>query len=391
MPVRFLHALARAVAALALYEAGHPAREHAIDAAYDALLRLLETRADLRFTFLDGDVLCGSEPLRELGEWDWGSRLSGAGIQRLEFAADVTREELDELLEEISRRLTFGGASSAEQRQTRMPRIRFGTAELAGDRDVDTRVDEDAAQRGVPRFTYPLTEEAETVQWVHDEVQSKQLLHLGEAEAIVRSLTVAMHGDREMLIPLMRLREFDEYTTTHALNVSVLAMALTEFLGLPPRDVRTFGVAGLLHDIGKVKIPREILTKPGKLTDEERAIINSHTVEGARIIIQTQDQLDLAAVVAYEHHVMIDGGGYPDMRFRRECHYASRIVHVCDVYDALRTKRPYRDAWEAARVISYIDEKAGTEFDARIAEAFIRMMQKWEGRVARVTLNGDTT
>jgi putative nucleotidyltransferase with HDIG domain len=192
-----------------------------------------------------------------------------------------------------------------------------------------------------------------------------------------------------VFIPLLQLRQFDEYTTTHALNVSVLSMALTEFLQLSPRDVRTFGIAGLLHDIGKVSIPREILIKPGKLTPAEREIINTHTVEGARIIIQTQDQLELAAVVAYEHHIMIDGGGYPAMRYRRDCHYASRIVHVCDVYDALRTKRPYRDAWEAERVLAYMAEHAGGEFDVVIAESFVRMMRSLETRVTRVTEAGE--
>jgi putative nucleotidyltransferase with HDIG domain len=264
--------------------------------------------------------------------------------------------------------------------------IRFGSVGLSSD-DVLIDVPEDFDN--LPASGRSLTEEADTLRWLHDEVHDRQLLHLAEAETVVRSLSVAMHGDRSMLIPLLQLKQFDEYTTTHALNVSVLSMALTEFLKLPVRDVRTFGIAGLLHDIGKVSIPREILVKPGKLTPEEREIINSHTVEGARIIIRTQDQLDLAAVVAYEHHIMIDGGGYPVMRYRRDCHYASRIVHVCDVYDALRTKRPYRDAWEAERVLSYITERAGTEFDATIADAFVRMMQSLETRVTRMTEAGD--
>jgi putative two-component system response regulator len=138
-------------------------------------------------------------------------------------------------------------------------------------------------------------------------------------------------------------------------------------------------VAGLLHDIGKVRIPHDILTKPGKLTPEERNIMNMHTVDGARIIIETEEQLDLAAVVAYEHHIMIDGGGYPQLAFPRDCHYASKIVHVCDVYDALRTNRPYRDAWDSEKVIAYIEEKAGSEFDAELAQSFVGMIRNFEG------------
>ena len=92
-----------------------------------------------------------------------------------------------------------------------------------------------------------------------------------------------------------------------------------------------------------------MLTKPGKLTDEERADHERHPVDGARIILQSDEDLDLAAVVAYEHHIMLNGGGYPPCTIGGECALASRLVHVCDVYDALRTKRPYRDAWEPRR------------------------------------------
>ncbi|MGH7446938.1 MAG: HD-GYP domain-containing protein [Longimicrobiales bacterium] len=383
--VRFLHTFAQAVAAMALYREGHPARERAIDATDDWLHRALEVQPRLQFTFLPDEVICGSEPLRELADWDWSRRLAGAGIQRLEFDDTVTRDDLEDFLDEVAARLTLAAVHSSEARQMRPGSIRFGSVGLQGDEvliDVPEQFDE------LPLSGYSLTEEADTLRWLHDEVNDTRQLHLAEAETVVRSLSVAMHGDRDVLIPLLQLRQFDEYTTTHALNVSVLSMALTEFLQLPPRDVRTFGIAGLLHDIGKVSIPREILVKPGKLTPTEREIINTHTVEGARIIIQTQDQLDLAAVVAYEHHITIDGGGYPAMRYRRDCHYASRIVHVCDVYDALRTKRPYRDAWEAERVLAYIAERAGSEFDAVIAESFVRMMRSLETRVTRVTEAG---
>jgi putative nucleotidyltransferase with HDIG domain len=192
---------------------------------------------------------------------------------------------------------------------------------------------------------------------------------------------MAMHGDTEMILPLLQLREFDEYTTTHSLNVSVLTMALAESLGLAQQDVRTFGIAGLLHDLGKVNVPQEILNKPGKLTDEERTIMQGHPVAGAKLIIESGRRLDLAAAVAHEHHIMINGHGYPACHYRRDCHKASKLVHVCDVYDALRTKRPYRDAWEAERVLTYIEERAGTEFEPDAATAFVRMMRKVEGGV----------
>ena len=379
-PALFLTALAQSVATMGLYTEGHPARERVIDSAYQALLDLQTRLPRPVFTFLGDEIVCGTEPVRELRAWDWADRLASAGVQRLEFDADVSREDFEEFLEEVLARLTSTSAPSAEARQLRNTRIRFGTVGVRGETG-DVPVSATAA-------SFSLNAEADTIRWLHQQLQHDQQLHLAEAEAVVRSLSVAMHGDRQMIIPLLQLRSFDEYTTTHSLNVAVLAMALAEHRGLGPADVRAFGVAGLLHDIGKVRIPHDILTKPGKLTPEERDIMNMHTVDGARIIIETEEQLDLAAVVAYEHHIMIDGGGYPSLAFPRDCHYASKIVHVCDVYDALRTTRPYRDAWESERVVSYIEERAGTEFDAELAHAFVGMIRQFEGGL-RITHHED--
>ena len=145
--------------------------------------------------------------------------------------------------------------------------------------------------------------------------------------------------------------------------------------------MRAFGLAGLLHDLGKVKIPREILAKPGKLTAEERVVVEAHPIDGARLILQGHEPLDLAAVVAYEHHRYHDGGGYPHVHYDRAAHQASRLVHVCDVYDALRTRRPYREAWSSSEALAYIQGRAGAEFDPAMVAAFIEMMRQWDDRI----------
>jgi len=98
-----------------------------------------------------------------------------------------------------------------------------------------------------------------------------------------------------------------------------------------------------------------------------------HPVDGAKIILEREKRLDTAAVVAYEHHIMLNGGGYPTFKFPRDCHFASKLVHVCDVYDALCTNRPYREAWHSEMALAYLEEKAGVEFDATIITAFAAM------------------
>jgi putative nucleotidyltransferase with HDIG domain len=308
-------------------------------------------------------------------------------VQRLEFATEVTREEFEAFLEGIVARLALPMLDSSQMRHAGARgsgAIRYGAIGIRGENRFAAFVPE--ARLPPAMLSYELTDEVETLEWMHEQVKTRNALPLLEAESVVRSLAVAMHGDQEMLLPLLSLREFDEYTTTHSLNVSVLTMALAEAMGMGARDVRAFGVAGLLHDLGKTRIPLEVLNKPGKLTDDERSVMQAHTIEGARIILEGDRDLDLAAAVAYEHHIMINGGGYPHRRIARKCHCASTLVHVCDVYDALRTHRPYRVAWETAAVLDYIEQGAGTDFDPDIALTFVDLMRRMEGRIEHASL-----
>ena len=385
-PTKFLHALAQTLSTMSLYKPGHPARERVIDRAFALLQDLVQHDRMPEFSFLGDEVVYGKVSLRELRDWDWSRRFAAMGIQRLEIDADVSREEFVEFLDEVFGRVAnpTQQVDSTEARQTRKLSIRYGALGIRADTEEGRKVLEKEIQTAT--ITYQLGEEIDAIKYMHDEVMKNGGLPLLEAEAVVRSLSVAMHGESEMMLPLLMLKEFDQYTTTHCLNVSVLTMALAEHLGLNARDVRTFGVAGLLHDLGKVKIPMEILNKPGKLTDEERTVMQAHTTEGAKLIITSDRELDMAAAVAYEHHIMINGGGYPKRHYHREVHKASSLVHVCDVYDALRTNRPYRAAWEAEKVLKYIEEKAGSEFEPDIANAFLTMMRQLEGRVAAVEI-----
>ncbi len=386
--VRFLTSMAQALATMSLYAEGHPARARAAVASFDILRDLQQADPRPSFSFLGSEVVYGQQAIRGLTDWEWALKLANVGVQRLEFGDMVERDAYVSFLEDVLARVSAFTAIAAANAPANVPRgngptaIRFGAVGVRGSSDV--RVPDAAVHVAEQPSLLDLNAEVDAIRWVHEEVNDKEEIPLLEAESIVRSLSVAMHGDSQMLLPLLQLKEFDQYTTTHALNVSVLSMGLAEFMGLSPREVRAYGVAGMLHDLGKVRVPKDILTKPGKLTPEEWSLMRSHTVEGARLILQSDQKLDVAALVAFEHHIMINGGGYPDRHFRCDCHKASTLVHVCDVYDALRTKRPYRDAWEPAATLAYIERGIGTEFDADVAKAFIAMMGKWEPRLAYV-------
>jgi len=383
-PARFLNTFAQALTVMTLYPEGHPSRGKAFDAAYEELSGLPALSENPSFTFIEDEVVFGREPLRELKTWEWGRRLSDAGIQRLEFERKVSRDQFEGFLHEVLARLTLSIVDTSDNRQMRNLGIRFGAVGMLG------LSDENAESPSAETLPVGLTEEAETLRWMQQEVRDRGTVPLVEAEAVVRSLSVAMHGDRRVLLPLLQLKEFDQYTTTHSLNVAVLSMGLAESLGCRPNEVRAFGVAGLLHDIGKIRIPLEVLTKPGALTKEEQLLMNQHPADGARIIMQSEENLDLAAVVAYEHHIMLNGGGYPTLHYNRECTLASRLVHVCDVYDALCTRRPYRGAWPPERAAVYLEDRAGVEFDPDLVAAFVRLVRQSDVELRVLTDDGAT-
>jgi HD-GYP domain-containing protein (c-di-GMP phosphodiesterase class II) len=384
---RFLISLAQALAKMSLYSEGHPARGRAADASFEQLRILQQSDARPIFSFLGREVIYAQRALRELADWDWAERLSSAGVQRIEFQAAADGEEFRAFLEDILVRvaLTFGARDKLAQGVTaqRATPIRFGAIGVRGAGVEQEAQDLEDFGESV---ALDLTEEADVVDWMHGEVGAERQLPLVEAEAVVRSLALAMHAHRRALIPLLTLKEFDQYTTTHALNVSVLAMGLAEQLGLSSREVRAYGVAGLLHDLGKVKVPVEVLRKPGALNSEELALMRTHPGEGAKLILASDRTLDLCAVVAFEHHIMIDGSGYPSRHTRRDCHHASKLVHVCDVFDALRTHRPYRVAWDTHAILGYIERRTGSEFEPEIANAFLSMMRQSELHLASARL-----
>jgi putative nucleotidyltransferase with HDIG domain len=376
-PVRFLTALSQALSTLGLYGEQHPAVRRSIDAAYRELADLQQTRPTLAFTFLPDEVMVGRDLMPELERWEWSGRLARAGIERLEITGAVAEQQFERFLGHAAAILGLAGDPRSEIWQDGPEGIRFGRIRVA---DAGHRAP-DPAPLPVATLAYSLREERDAVSWMHQEVGDGKGIPLLEAYGVVRSLSLAMHGGQAMVLPLLQLKEFDQYTTTHSINVSVLTMALGEFLGMVPSSVRAYGLAGLLHDLGKVRIPREILSKPGKLTPQERAVVEAHPADGARMILQGDEPLDLAAVVAYEHHRCHDGTGYPRVHYPRPAHQASCLVHVCDVYDALRTRRPYRDAWSSGDALDYIHQRSGVEFDPAMASAFIEMMRRWDDRV----------
>ncbi|MEE9471276.1 MAG: HD domain-containing protein [Gemmatimonadota bacterium] len=368
----FLISLGQALSAAALYGDRHPAFRSAADGAFRSLLALLEAFPAPRYSFLESEVIFANRRLRELREWHWSQMLADAGAQRIEVAKGIDREEFDRLLASLVELLDPTSSPAEGSARIDLPHARVGTLAV-GERERLRKLEDEAEE---PAAGPELEEETQAIDHLLDQAENRGLISLAVARAVVQSLSIVLQYGRPLLELLIPVRRNDEYTTVHSLNVSVLSMSLAEAVGVPREDVKDIGEAALLHDVGKAYTPAEVLQKPGKLTPEEWEIIKRHPEDGARIILRSGGQTEFAAVVAYEHHLTWQGGGYPKLRYPRRPHPVSQLVQICDVFDALRTERPFRGPWPVEKIFRYLSELSGTDLNPEVLAGFQDMLVK---------------
>ncbi|MDQ6816834.1 MAG: HD-GYP domain-containing protein [Actinomycetota bacterium] len=167
----------------------------------------------------------------------------------------------------------------------------------------------------------------------------------------------------------------DGYTGEHCKSVVELALALGEALGLKAEQQRNLEFAALLHDVGKIAIPKEIINKPGKLDPDEWAIIRTHTIEGQKILDQVGGFMHTVGLIVRAHHEHWDGAGYPDKLAGDEIPLEARIIAVCDTWNAMRTDRSYRRALPHNAALAELLSNAGAQFDPRVVTTFRTILQ----------------
>ena len=205
-----------------------------------------------------------------------------------------------------------------------------------------------------------------------DDVRRGTDIDYRKATPLVQNFIESVFRNEAAAVTLFKLRGFDEYTYTHSINVSILAVLLGKHLDLDKPALLKLGLAGMYHDVGKAKIPESILNKPGKLSESEFQAMKAHPLEGYRIM-RGQADLDpeiLRAVV--EHHERHDGSGYPRGLKAQDIGRFSRIIAVVDVYDALTSKRVYKDAIAPAKALGMMYQWRDKDFPPQAIEHFIR-------------------
>ena len=206
------------------------------------------------------------------------------------------------------------------------------------------------------------------------EARMGKAVDTSSARKLVEEISDSISRNPGALISLARLKTADDYTYMHSVAVCALMIALAKQLELDAETTRSLGIAGLLHDLGKALVPIDVLNKPGKLTDEEFAIIKTHPEQGYQLLLSSNDADDIALDVVLHHHEKTDGSGYPK-RFRdSEISLFAKMGAVCDVYDAITSNRPYKAGWDPAESLRKMAEWSKGHFDPKVFQAFVKSL-----------------
>lgn len=365
-PEELVRRLAAGMRAAELYAPQHPFVQRSVAGLAAAAAAHLADAPSVVIGFIGDDVVVGDTRLGKGSASLTGfvRGLRDREIEKITIHRGVTIEELQGLLVELAeRRSRTPIADRLAARGVRRVVVGRLSAEEAGPNQAGI----EAARR-----VYGAAVQSAEELW--NQAKAGEKPNPETARKIIDSLANIVNQDRTSLMALTALKKYDNYTFTHMVNVAALSMAQARALNIEGPLLREFGFAALMHDIGKVNTPLEVLNKPGKLTDEEFKIMKRHVIDGAHILRRTPEMPALAPVVAFEHHLKQDLSGYPENIGYRKLNLCTMIVSIADVFDALRSNRPYREGLATARIRRLLAEQDSPAFNQVLLRRFINLV-----------------
>jgi putative nucleotidyltransferase with HDIG domain len=358
--------LGATVRAAELYAPTHPLVTRTATSLQAALAVPLVDSPTVIVGFLDDDVVVNDVRLRR-GSANMTGLLRDMRerkVEKITFARGVEVADIRALMDELADRVS---RTSVDDRLTARGVRRIVVSKVAAEDEEGEPVGLEAAKQ---MYSKAVTS-AETI-WAATKAGNQP--DPADARGIIDSLSRLVYQDRTSLLALTALKRHDNYTFTHMVNVAALSMAMARSLDLEGPMLREFGFAALMHDIGKVHTPLEILNKPDKLTEEEYKIMKQHVVDGAHVLRRTPETPALAPVVAFEHHLKQDLSGYPENIGSRKLNLCTMVVSVVDVFDALRSNRAYRAGLATDRIRHIMGQQDGTAFNRTLLRRFVNLM-----------------
>ncbi|MRR51546.1 MAG: HD-GYP domain-containing protein [Rhodocyclaceae bacterium] len=278
----------------------------------------------------------------------------------------VQESGITELWIDSSKGLDVAEGETKEQAEAKVEQVLMAAAQ---DEEPAKQV---SMAEEVERAAKICAKSKEAVVSMFQEVRMGKAISAEAAGSLVDEISSSVMRNPGALISLARLKSADDYTYMHSVAVCALMVALARQLGLDEASTREIGMAGLLHDMGKAFTPTEVLNKPGKLTDEEFAIMKQHPVEGHQVLVEGGAVGEIPLDVCLHHHEKTDGSGYPDHLNGENISLYAKMGAVCDVYDAITSNRPYKSGWDPAESIRKMTEWCKGHFDERVFQAFVK-------------------
>jgi putative nucleotidyltransferase with HDIG domain len=361
-----LRRFASALRGAQLYSPAHPLVARNTVAFFEVIGLVVGKQRSVTLGVVGDEFVVGDVPVPKASGTmaDLLRRLQAAGVERIVIDREVGHDEISALviaLASLDRR-----DSSGQVELPASPHIQVGRIQ------VEQRVDTALADTAAIRTMY--TEAVTMAERLWDQSGHEGRPDPGAARGMVDTLAQAVAQNRTALVALTALKSYDNYTFTHMVNVSILTMGQARAVGIDGPLLREFGLAGLMHDIGKVRTPPEVLNKPAKLTDAEFAIMKRHVVDGAEILRRTPEIPTIAPVVAFEHHLRRDGSGYPVGVKRDTLNLATLLCSISDVYDAMRSQRKYQQSFPSERVRAVLEGNEGKQFDPHLVRRFVQLI-----------------
>ncbi len=375
----FIRHLASAVATASIYPLEHRQVTNLCNLALNSLLPALGKETELALMRIDDQLVVDGKPLGGMHPSRLASVLKHRGIGHLKITRLVRFEEILALVGALAKRREGGGEiRSSENVRLGKVQLRFrpdrqAAPGAAPGKPAENRAPEAAAG---PNRSDLTAAQLERLAEIYTVAQKKKQLNVVGISEIVASFVRAFTREADPLLALAPLREMDEATFTHSLNVCILNLAQASALGIEGPLLHDIGIAALLHDVGKLKIPKEILNKKEPLSEEDWEIICRHPVDGAKFLLDAPGVPRLAVVTAYEHHLRFDGTGYPKSRGRWEQNISSQMTTLADMFDAMASHQAYRQANGLSEVASTLKYLGGTQLHPLLAENFIRLLKK---------------
>ena len=311
--------------------------------------------------------------------------LLAKGVSAVTFYSSMTAEEGAALIDLLGDATVTGIDAARSFLETRDVRgitlAETTTLDGTGDEERNREV------RARARETYDTGTRA--MRDIESQAKLGRVVEVGRLQEVVESMLDNLLQDPAAVLGLTAIKGHDDYTLNHSINVCILAISLGTALGLTQDDLRSLGLAALLYDIGKVRVPEDVLMKSGPLTSDEWALVKKHSEEGADLLKRLNISDKMPMVVAYEHHQRHDLLGYPDSS-GAEQHLFSKIVAVCDAYDAMTTNRPFRREIRPDKALAVLMQGREKAYDPGVTKQLVAMLGIYP-MGAVVTLDDGTT